>query len=162
MPDERTLEKMAREVIDSNRYMVLGTQEPTGQPRVSPVYFSPVDYTDFYWVSSATSHHSRNITEHPDISIVIFDSSAEIGQGRAVYMSAVAGQVPDEELAERCAAAFRTSFAGVRAFTPDELREPDELRLYCAKANTHEVHIRGGDPDFGTGIDTRRAVTLSG
>lgn len=32
---------MARRVLDSNRYMVLGTVEPDGGPRLSPVFFTP-------------------------------------------------------------------------------------------------------------------------
>ena len=34
------LDARARDVIDGNRYMVLGTLDSSGRPRVSPVYFT--------------------------------------------------------------------------------------------------------------------------
>ena len=45
------LAAMAREVIDSNPYLVLGTVDEDGVPRVSPVFFGQDGYRDFYWVS---------------------------------------------------------------------------------------------------------------
>ena len=54
---------MARRVIDHNRYLVLGTVEPDGRPRLSPVFYTPVDYRDFYWVSSPEAQHSHNVRE---------------------------------------------------------------------------------------------------
>jgi nitroimidazol reductase NimA-like FMN-containing flavoprotein (pyridoxamine 5'-phosphate oxidase superfamily) len=55
------LDAMARRVIEGNRYMTLGTVEPDGAPRLSPVYYTPARHTDFYWVSSPEARHSRNI-----------------------------------------------------------------------------------------------------
>ena len=55
------LTQMARDVIDSNRYLVLGTSEDDGRPRVSPVYYSHVGHREFYWVSSPDARHSRNV-----------------------------------------------------------------------------------------------------
>jgi hypothetical protein len=50
MPDD--LREMARDVIDANRYLTLGTTEPDHRPRLSPVFYTHVDYRDFSWVSS--------------------------------------------------------------------------------------------------------------
>ena len=55
-PDD--LSEMARHVIDTNSYLTLGTTEPDGRPRLSPVYYTHVGYRDFYWVSSPEAHHS--------------------------------------------------------------------------------------------------------
>jgi hypothetical protein len=158
-PMDDELDEMARQVIDGNRYMTMGTAGPDGRPRVSPVYFTHVGYRDFYWVSSPDAHHSRNIAERgPAISLVIFDSTAEIGQGRAVYVDADAAQVPDEELAARCAEAFPAVAPGAVRFTPADLSGDAQLRLYRAGATCVEVHIPGRDPRYGTGIDSRRRV----
>lgn len=154
------LAEQARSVIDTNRYMVLGTTEPDGRPRVSPVYFTHVGYREFYWVSSPDAHHSQNVAERPDVAIVVFDSTAPVGKGQAVYMSARAAAVADDELPERCDAAFADVSKGGRRFEPDELSGDADLRLYRAEVTSHEVHIRGGDPEYGTGIDTRRTVQL--
>jgi hypothetical protein len=36
----RDLDVMARRVIDANHYMTLGTIDPDGRPRPSPVYYT--------------------------------------------------------------------------------------------------------------------------
>ena len=67
------LDEMARRVIDQNLYMVLGTMDPDGQPRLSPVYFTAARYEDFYWVSLPESHHSGNVADTHGCSVVISD-----------------------------------------------------------------------------------------
>jgi general stress protein 26 len=54
----------ARSVIDSNRYMALGTADEAGHPWVSPVWFASEDYRDFHWVSSPDSKHRATVSEH--------------------------------------------------------------------------------------------------
>jgi nitroimidazol reductase NimA-like FMN-containing flavoprotein (pyridoxamine 5'-phosphate oxidase superfamily) len=154
------LVEMARHVIDANLYLMLGTSEPDGRPRLSPVYFTHVDYRDFYWVSSPSARHSMNIAARPEIAIVIYDSTAPIGQGRAVYVSARASAVAEGELPQRCAEAFARVDPGAKRFQPHELSGDAPLRLYRARAIGHEVHIPGRDPAYGTGIDTRREISL--
>ena len=154
------LAERARRVIDTNRYLTLGTTEPDHRPRLSPVYYTHDGYHDFYWVSAPHAHHSVNLAARPDVAIVIFDSTAPVGQGKAVYIAARAAMVRDDELAAGCAAAFSRVAPGAVAFTPDELSGGAALRLFRARATGHEVHVRGSDPDYGTGIDTRRRVSL--
>ena len=115
------LNAMARRVIDASHYMTLGTTDPDGRPRLSPVYYTPARYSDFYWVSSPDAQHSRNLAERPGAEIVIFDSTAPAGEGEAVYITATARAIPDDELEAVCPEAFRTT-AGARRFTPDDLR----------------------------------------
>lgn len=149
------LDAMARRVIDANHYMVLGTIDPDGRPRLSPVYFTAARHADLYWVSSPAAQHSRNVAARPSIEIVIFDSTARVGEGEAVYLACRAGAVPDDELEAVCGEAFRTT-AGARAFTPDELRDDGELRLYVAAVASCEVHVAGRHPVHGRGVDTRQ------
>jgi hypothetical protein len=149
------LDAMARRVIDANHYMTLATQEADGRPRLSPVYYTAARYTDFYWLSSPDARHSRNVAERPEIEIVIFDSTARVGDGEAVYLAATARPIRDDELEAVCPEAFRTT-AGARRFAPDELRGGAPLRLYVAHATSCEVHVAGRDPVHGRGVDTRR------
>jgi hypothetical protein len=102
------LNAMARRVIDANHYMTLATLDLDGRPRLSPEYYTAARYTDFYWVSSPQAHHSRNLAEHPEVQIVIFDSTAPVGRGEAVYLRGVAKQIADEELEPVLPEAFRT------------------------------------------------------
>jgi Pyridoxamine 5'-phosphate oxidase len=156
LPDD--LDAHARSVIDSNHYMTLGTTDADHHPRVSPVYFTHAGYRLFYWISSPDAHHSHNIAARPAVAIVIFDSTAPVGEGTAVYIDATAARVPDDELPQRCAEAFATVGGGAVAFTPEQLSGDAVLRLYCAEGTGFEVHVRGRDPRYGTGVDTRRPV----
>lgn len=153
------LERIARAVIEDNKYMTLATADDAGRPWASPVYYTPEGHDVFYWVSSPDAVHSRNLAQRPELSIVIFDSQAQIGAAEAVYMVAGADIVPDDEL-ERCAATYGSRYPELRVFRPDELQAPAELRLYRAKVVEHSVLVRGGDPEFGRGVDTRFVVSL--
>lgn len=161
-PDDHVddLEERARRVLDTNRYLTLGTTEPDQGPRLSPVYFTHVDYRDFYWVSWPAARHSLNVAARPGIAIVVFDSTSPIGEGRAVYVSAHAWLVPDEELPQRCAEAFASVDPDVKRFQPHDLSGDADGRLYRARADRHEIHVPGRDPKYGTGIDTRQEVSL--
>ncbi|GAA4307540.1 hypothetical protein GCM10023178_15940 [Actinomadura luteofluorescens] len=138
--------------------MTLGTSEADHRPRLSPVYFTHAGYRTFYWVSSPDARHSGNIAARPEVAIVIYDSTVEIGQGRAVYIDAVASLVADEDLPRRCADAFPGVDPGAVAFRPDELSGAAPLRLYHADATRFEVHLPGRDPRNAAGIDVRRGV----
>jgi nitroimidazol reductase NimA-like FMN-containing flavoprotein (pyridoxamine 5'-phosphate oxidase superfamily) len=160
MPDD--LGEMARRVLDTNRYLVLGTIEDDGRPRLSPVYFVPARHRDLYWVSSPDAQHSRNVRARPDVTIVVFDSSSLPNQSEAVYVDAVAREVSEVELtAEVLAEAFDPEGRGGRAFSADELSGDGDLRLYVARATAYDVHVRAGHPTQGTGIDRRVSVDLA-
>jgi nitroimidazol reductase NimA-like FMN-containing flavoprotein (pyridoxamine 5'-phosphate oxidase superfamily) len=98
MRDRQDLEAVAREIIDANLYMVLGTADANGKPWVSPVYYAASGYTEFYWVSSPEVRHSRNLAARSELSIVVFNSQVPIGTGQAVYMEAVAEELTGADL----------------------------------------------------------------
>ena len=154
MTHHNDLNEMARRVIDANHYMTLATIQPDGGPRVSPVYFTPARYADFYWVSSPDAQHSRNIADRSEIEIVIFDSSIPVSETAAVYLAAHARAIDDDELEHLISEAFRTT-AGARAFARVELQGRAPLRLYVAHATRCEVHVPGRHPLNPTGIDVR-------
>lgn len=152
---QEILDRRAAAVIEANKYLVLGTVGADGLPWVTPVYFTPDGHDAFYWASSPDSLHSRNLAERPDVSIAIFDSSVPIGGASAVYFRGQAELVPDDEL-ERSATLYASRYPELRAYTSDELR--DDLRLYRARPTEHWVLVTGRDPEFGTGLDSRRPV----
>jgi general stress protein 26 len=154
MSSHPDLDAMARQVIDANHYMTLATRDHAGQPRLSPVYYTCARYADFYWVSSPDAQHSRNITEWSEVEIVIFDSTAPVGESEGVYIGASARAVADEQYDSVWAEAFKST-AGARWFTPEELHECS-LRLYVARARSLEVHVPAGHPVHGRGVDTRQ------
>jgi len=150
---------IAHRVIDDNHFMVLGTSQPDGTPRVSPVFYNHAGYRDFYWISSPHAQHSRNVAAQPRVEIVIYNSQVDPGPGTAaVYLGATAAQVPDAELPTAVGAAFSSVRSGVRPYGVEELSGDAELRLYRATVRSVEIHVRGSDPERGTGIDRRLAV----
>jgi nitroimidazol reductase NimA-like FMN-containing flavoprotein (pyridoxamine 5'-phosphate oxidase superfamily) len=155
MPD---LAELARTTLARNRFMVLGTVDPSGRPRVSPVWFSLVDQRVAYWLSSPDAHHSRNIQERPDVSMVVFNSSADPHTGQAVYLEATAGRVPEDELKEACAEAFNDVDEEL-SYTSETLRD-EPFVLYRARVTDSEIHVRGRDFGDGTGSDQRVPVQL--
>src|SRR5439155_25601518 len=80
--DEQDAGAVARQIIDSNSYMTLGTADESGLPWVSPVWYAPSKYREFFWVSNPDARHSRNLVARPQLSIVIFESRAPEGSER--------------------------------------------------------------------------------
>ena len=152
------LAELARKTLAANRFMVLGTVDPSGRARVSPVWFSMVEHRDAYWLSSPDAQHSRNIETRPEVSIVVFDSGADPHTGQAVYLDATASRVPADELADACVKAFR-DVARELSYTPEMLADQPFV-LYRARITASEIHVRGRDFDDGTGSDQRVPVQL--
>jgi nitroimidazol reductase NimA-like FMN-containing flavoprotein (pyridoxamine 5'-phosphate oxidase superfamily) len=154
------LTAMAHDVIAANRYFVLGTAHADGHPRVSPVYFNHHEHRAFYWVSSPESQHSRNLAADARLNAVVFDSSVPPPETRAVYLTGTAVEVPEADLAVEVPRAFLQVRAPARPMSVEELSRDGDLRLYRLDVQTAEVHARGGNPEWGMGIDTRLPVSL--
>lgn len=154
----KELAVLARRTLADNQIMVLGTVDPSGRPRVSPVWYSLVDYRTVYWLSSPDSHHSQNIDERPEISMVVFDSRADPYTGQAVYLVATAERVPEDELEVACEEAFRGVDAAL-SFDPQTLKK-EPFVLYRARVTGSEAHVRGRDFGDGSGSDQRVPVEL--
>jgi hypothetical protein len=151
--DQQDLGDLARTIIDSNMYMVLGTADESGQPWVSPVYYASAGYKEFYWVSPPEVRHSRNIVARPQVSIVIFNSQVPIGTGQGVYMSAIAEELTGANLQRGLEIFSRTSLAhGGREWKPEDVGESTLYRLYRATASEHWVRDPVGRPDHRTPV----------
>ena len=89
---------------------------------VSPVWYAPTEYREFFWVSDPEARHSRNIAARPQVAIVIFDSN-EAGGWKAVYVSATAGEVTGADV-ERGIELFnrRSVDRSLREWTAEDVR----------------------------------------
>jgi nitroimidazol reductase NimA-like FMN-containing flavoprotein (pyridoxamine 5'-phosphate oxidase superfamily) len=114
-------------IIAANRYMTLATAGADGMPWASPVWFAP-DGDDLLWMSRPETRHSRNLAERPELSIVVFDSSAAPSEATALYMSATAAE--DETGIEAYAA--HSAAQGQPAYTLADVTGDSEFRLYRA------------------------------
>ena len=131
---------VAREIIDANRYMTLATADGDGRPWASPVWYAHQGYTDLYWVSRPQARHSRNLAVRPEVGIVIFDSTVPEGEGQAVYVEALAGELDGADRDEGIAVVSRRSEAlGAARWGVADVSGPAPLRLYRARASAHFV-----------------------
>jgi nitroimidazol reductase NimA-like FMN-containing flavoprotein (pyridoxamine 5'-phosphate oxidase superfamily) len=150
---------MAKAIIESNRYMVLGTADQHGVPWVTPVWYAQAGYRRFIWVSSPDRRHSRNISARPEVSIVVFDSSVEVGSARAAYMSARAEELSGADL-ERDVAFFAAASEAqglTRRWTLDDVVAPAPYRLYRATVSEHWVLDPDSSPDDRAGVSLGHA-----
>jgi nitroimidazol reductase NimA-like FMN-containing flavoprotein (pyridoxamine 5'-phosphate oxidase superfamily) len=153
---ERELVAVARSILDSSLYMTLGTADREGTPWAAPVYYAASGYGDFYWVSLPEAEHSRNVEARPQVGIVVYDTHAPIGTGQGVYMSALAHEVAETDLAHGIEVfSSRSVEHGGRQWTEHDVRPPAFHRLYQATVTQHWVL----DPDLRPG-DQRTALSL--
>jgi hypothetical protein len=143
---------IARDVLDTNSYVVLATAAADGTPWASPVWYAQEDYREMFWVSFPGARHSQNIAVRPLISMVVFDSTVAEGSAQAVYMSATAEMVADPAVIERGMGIF--SRKGQRKgledeWGPDRVTGEARLRLYRASVIEHSIL----DPD--AAVDVR-------
>jgi nitroimidazol reductase NimA-like FMN-containing flavoprotein (pyridoxamine 5'-phosphate oxidase superfamily) len=155
---EPDLGQMARDVLDSVRYVVLSTIDDDGRTRTSPVYFTPHRYADLYWVSDRTTHHSHNLARDARVSGVVFDSTRPPPETQAVYVTGTAREIAEDELADRLPVAFDPERRGGRRFGPEEVVGAADLRLWVLHVESWEVHIGASHPTLGTGRDRRVPV----
>ena len=133
--------------------MVLGTADEGGRPWVSPVYYAPSEYSELYWVSSPDAQHSDNLAARPELSIVVFDSQAPVGEGQGVYMSAVADELTGAHLERGIEIFSRVSQShGAKPWTLDDVQPPAALRLYRARVSEHWVLDPERRPDQRTPV----------
>jgi nitroimidazol reductase NimA-like FMN-containing flavoprotein (pyridoxamine 5'-phosphate oxidase superfamily) len=127
---------IARQIIDSNRYLTLATADGAGRPWACPVWYAHEDYTSFMWVSRPGARHSRNIAARATVSAVIFDSTVPEARTQAVYFEARAEELTGAEC-DRVIAIFsrRSRALGLTEWGPADVTERAPHRLYRASAS---------------------------
>ncbi len=132
----------AHAIVDASRYMTLGTADADGRPWVSPVWYAHEDARTFLWVSDPGRRHSLNLAARPDVSLVIFDSHAELGEGQGVYVRGVAELLEGAEAARAIAVFSERAVAqGGHEWSPEDVSAPARLRLYRATAVERDLGV---------------------
>lgn len=90
----------AKAVIDMIIYQNLATVDEEGAPWIAPVYSAFDDEYNFYWKSSLTCQHSKNIRFKPHTFTSIYDSTVEEGTGFGVYMRGNSYQLENKDIEE--------------------------------------------------------------
>ena len=126
----------ARALLAANRYAVIGTASPTGDPWVSPVYFGHLGLGTLMWLSRPASRHSELIAGNDRIAVTVYDSTVAMGGATAFYALASARLCPEAELPAHLAAFSAQSVErGFPAWRPDQVTGKAALRLYCAEVS---------------------------
>lgn len=125
----------ARELLDANAYLTLGTADAAGRPWVSPVYMAAEGVQRFYWVSDIDARHSLNLAERPAVSLVVFDSSVRPYHGRAVYAIGEAGEVSGDALDHALTVYPGPASRGATPVTREDVTADSPYRLYLATAS---------------------------
>ncbi len=134
------LRARAREIVDANLYMTLATADGKGHPWAAPVWYAHEDYREFLWVSRPDARHSRNLSERPEVGIVIFDSTVAVGGAEAVYVEAVAEELAGAEREHGIELYSRRSeAAGAGRWGLADVTSPAPHRLYRARASAHFI-----------------------
>jgi hypothetical protein len=162
--DRSHLAAHAQSLLDTNAYLTLGTVGQAGTPWTTPVYFAAEGLRDFYWVSGADARHSRNLSERPQVSLVVFDSTVAPYHGRALYAAAVAREVPGDDLDHALQVYPGPAHRGGSAVTAGDVNGPSTWRLYHARAS-HLWVLCPRDPRqpcqlHGRADDHRERITL--
>lgn len=89
-----SLKKMAKMILSANQYMTLGTVNASGEAWVSPVVYAFDDSYNLYFMSLPTSQHCKNISREPEVSVAVFDSHQNFGEGIGLQMSGEVSVVP--------------------------------------------------------------------
>jgi uncharacterized protein YhbP (UPF0306 family) len=127
---------IARQIIDTSRYLTLATADGTGRPWACPVWYAHQDYTSFIWVSRPGTRHSRNIAARATVSAVIFDSTAPEARTQAVYLEARAQELTGAEC-DRAIAIFshKSQGLGLPEWGTADVTGRAPHRLYRASAS---------------------------
>jgi len=76
----------AKEEIKNRLYLTLATVDNNSSPWNAPVYSAFDQKYNFYWMSSLTSQHSKNIRYNSKTFAVIYNSTVPEGTGFGVYL----------------------------------------------------------------------------
>ena len=126
---------LAHELVAANVYLTLATADAAGVPWASPVWFAARGLDEFVWASKPGARHSLNITANPRVSLVIFDSTKAEGEGSALYVSATAALVDEDDFADALAVYnARSVTRGLRLWDASRLQDGARHRLYRAAA----------------------------
>ena len=137
----------ARQIVESNSYMVVCTADSKGEPWGAPVFFAADQkYTKLYFISAIDSLHAKNVESNPEVSIVIFDSSSRIGSSEGVQMEGVASEVGKGEIAEAISAysaRLLEKSSSSPTYSPEQYLDPSEFRFF--KVQPRKIFVTGED-----------------
>ena len=138
----------ARRILESNRYAVLATVDPAGEPWATPVWFAHRDLDVLLWVSSPDTRHSQALATEPRLAVTVFDSGVEPGHGTAFYGRGRATECPEPDLPDHLATFSEQGVAqGLRGWGVEDVSGAARHRLYVAHLDELSVLLDVDGPE---------------
>ena len=154
--DKETAGKIAKAIIEGNRYMVLSTCNSSAKPWAATVFYAHDKDYNFYFISAIDTLHAKNALENPDVAFVIFDSHTPIGMYDAVQASGAVELLGESEAPAAIQAYCKKLFSGTDTpdaiYDPMDYVEPSEFRIFRIRLK----HIYTTSQERRTEIDKDR------
>ncbi|KKU74465.1 MAG: Pyridoxamine 5'-phosphate oxidase-related FMN-binding protein, partial [Candidatus Wolfebacteria bacterium GW2011_GWA1_47_6] len=109
------VQKLAKEILESNQYMTIGSAGKNGTAWVSPVVYAYDNDLNLYFVSHIRSKHCVNIGQNKSVAVAIFDSHQLIGDGVGLQIEGTAKRVTLLEIPEVSLTYFKRTYPYARA-----------------------------------------------
>lgn len=139
-------------ILETNRYLVLGTVDESGQPWVTPVFFAALEQDCVCWVSSPNSRHSCNIAHRSAIAITVFDSSVGVGEAEAAYFEADA-MIAGAGDTHSALHSLNARLPPDKQLGVEDVQPLGSLVVYLARLRRSFVLVRGGNAYYGNVLD---------
>lgn len=97
-------------LLESQSTLSLATSAEDGSPQIAPLFYLAGEALSLYWLSSASSVHSRNLKRSPAAAVAVYRPAMEWKEIRGAQMrgavSVVADRVERRRIVEAYAARF--------------------------------------------------------
>jgi uncharacterized protein YhbP (UPF0306 family) len=104
-----------RTFLNAQSTLSLATVNADGTPQIAPLFYVSDEHLNLYWLSSARSRHSINLTERPSVAVTIYPEVWEWQQIRGLQIEGRAVAVENEER-QQALARYRDKFTLPSAF----------------------------------------------
>jgi nitroimidazol reductase NimA-like FMN-containing flavoprotein (pyridoxamine 5'-phosphate oxidase superfamily) len=162
---DEDLRVIAGDVLQSVRYLTLGTASSGGESWMTPLAHAWDHEDRFYWMSAVDSRHSRNVDENPAVSVLLFDLGTT-GTDQALFGSGTARMLTEDELEEGCAVYYSRRYPdpavhAKRYRPPADFWGTSPNRLYRARIDAYSLLHPDGHPVHGGLVSHRVSVPFS-
>lgn len=135
-----THQELIQELLRSQTTLSLATTSEDGSPNVAPLFYLAGDAFDLYWLSSASSSHSRNLKRSPAAAVTVYRPASDWKEIRGVQMRGAASTVTSRSERRKVVEAYCARFhlgvpfkariarSGLYRFRPEWVRYLDNTQ----------------------------------
>jgi len=113
--------------LKSQSTLALATTAGDGAPQVAPLFYLADDHLRLYWLSSASSQHSRNLKRNPEAAVSVYSPTEQWKEIRGVQMRGAVAVVTARSQRREIVEAYCARFHLEPLFQTAIARS----RLYC-------------------------------